>query len=628
MRWTTLIRVALGLTISVVCDRGAIADAWSPVVLPSPRDVELSGAIGENLKLGIARLSLPPYAATWLMADVSFSEERRFTNYSGDVSGRFLELATLTSERDRLTPPSLQPVLDRIPKFQKPDGHFGKDFDLSQRFQPNTSDKFAPLPMFWGNARMLVGLVAAAQEHGRAEFLEAAKRLGDFYVASADLMLSPAREKEYRSTGTSGDGYVCDYFPAMEGLTLLYRATKEERYLKTARRMADFFKEFDALPIDHSHGNLCAWRGYLLLYERTGDRTYLDAARAKWDAAVNGGFVWPLGGVGEHWHVNYAVTEACSESDWLRFNLELWRFTGETRYLDMAERVVHNQYRINQCANGGFGSRQLESDGAGPFAITAKLDEWDFCCSFHGPLGLHFLKSYLAAGSERGFFVNFPLDFTAKVKTAGRTVVVAVKTNEKVKTGLWRMEIQATPDDTAAPLHAVLHIRIPDWASIAEVQTPGKQLKAEPQSGVLSIEHDFKADETTVVVLRPKIRLEARRFQCLVPERGKTMRLKDVAILSGPHVLFATSASSSGRPTLLATSDAQGNLSFPVMDESGLTTVVLPSVDAGEAEIAASLRSAPKMRLRPWGTFTVERRAPFMYNVIVVPSGSFRAKQP
>ena len=38
----------------------------------------------------------------------------------------------------------------------------------------------------------------------------------------------------------------------------------------------DWFGKFDALPIDHSHGNLCAWRGVLQLYEITGDRKYLD----------------------------------------------------------------------------------------------------------------------------------------------------------------------------------------------------------------------------------------------------------------------------------------------------------------------------------------------------------------
>ena len=94
-------------------------------------------------------------------------------------------------------------------------------------------------------------------------------------------------------------------------------------------------------------------------------------------------------------------------------NLDLWRFTGEVRYLEVADRLLQNQYLTNQCHNGGFGMCHVDGDRAGPIGTDGMLDEWPFCCSFHGPLGLHFLKGYLAAGSDRGVFVNFPLDFTA-----------------------------------------------------------------------------------------------------------------------------------------------------------------------------------------------------------------------
>ena len=133
----------------------------------------------------------------------------------------------------------------------------------------------------------------------------AARRLGDFYVNSADQLCSPAREADYRSSGSGGDGYMCCYFPAIEGLVSLHRATGEARYLKQAERMAEFFAKFDTLPVDHSHGNLCIWRGILMLYEVTKERKYLERARAKWTAAMHGGFVWPLGGVGEHWYVSF-----------------------------------------------------------------------------------------------------------------------------------------------------------------------------------------------------------------------------------------------------------------------------------------------------------------------------------
>ena len=111
--------------------------------------------------------------------------------------------------------------------------------------------------------------------------------------------------------------------------------------------------------------------------------------------------------------VSFSRDEGCSESDWLRLNLDLWRLTGETRYLDLAERLVENQYVANQCPNGGYGVAHFEGDSAGPVAIIGETDECPYCCSFHAPLGLHFLKGYLAAGCQRGVIVNFPYNFTA-----------------------------------------------------------------------------------------------------------------------------------------------------------------------------------------------------------------------
>ncbi len=381
------------------------AASWPAVTLPPARDVTLSGPLGEALQRGVARLAKPPYTEPWLRADVSFEVNRIFTNYSGDVSGRFLELASLTSPAGQLSPPTLVPLLKTIARFQKPDGHFGVAVDLNKPLPRNAP----PIPMLWGNARLLVGLVTAARQFHDAELLASARRLGDFYVHSADQLCSPAREADYRSSGTGGDGYTCCYFPAIEGLAMLYRATNDDRYLKQAERMAEFFTKFDCLPIDHSHGNLCAWRGILDLYEITANRTYLDRAAAKWDAAVKGGFVWPLGGVGEHWYVSFPGDEGCSESDWLRFSLDLWRFTGQTRYLDVAERLLQNQYATNQCPNGGYGMAHLDGDAAGPVAAIEKIEEWPFCCSFHGPLGLHFLKRLPGRRQRAGRLRQFPL---------------------------------------------------------------------------------------------------------------------------------------------------------------------------------------------------------------------------
>lgn len=596
--------------------------AWQTAELANPRQVKLGGPVGASLQRSLDRLAQPPYTTDWLLSDVSFKVNRIFTNYSGDVSGRFLELASLTSEPGHLSPPTLGPVMRAIAGYQKPDGHFGLDMDFGQPMQKLSP----PIPMLWGNARLLVGLVTAATELNDTNLLAAARRLGDFYVATTNVFCSSAREAELRATGSGGDGYTCCYFPGIEGLAMLYRATHDKSYLDQARLMAEWFKKFDALPVDHSHGNLCAWRGILMLYEITGDQSYLDRALTKWEKAVQDGYVWTLGGVGEHWYRNHVGDEGCSESDWLRFNLDLWRFTGETRFLDMAERLLLNQYAGNQCPNGGYGWRPFDGDPEGPVGTTGNLDEWYFCCSFHGPLGLHFLKTYLAAGSGAGVFVNFPLDFTSTVKSGGRDWQVAVRPASKGSSDRREFEVELSPVSNQGKTRAAattLWLRRPEWATQVKVTTTsGSRIPFSIESGYVRLDRKFGAGERVRVSFQTGLRLERRRFQTVtLPPAASTTgaRLLAVSLLNGPEVLFATPAPSEARLTLLARRDADGNLALWKTPEGSWVTVAVPDLTAGAEQIRAALERGRILLLRPESELRTHRRAAFVHDVLVVP---------
>ena len=179
--------------------------------LPDPRQVEFGDVLGEALRLGKQRLTADPYrSAAYLRSDFSFETNRIFVNYSGDISGRFTELASLMSPPDRMTPPILEDVLHDIGRYQKADGHFGRDVDWNRPLEPESPNAVL-LPIFWGNSRLLVGLVEAYRAFGRPELLASAKRIGDFYINTAGRFLDPSREAEYRSTGSYAAGYVTDY---------------------------------------------------------------------------------------------------------------------------------------------------------------------------------------------------------------------------------------------------------------------------------------------------------------------------------------------------------------------------------------------------------------------------------
>ena len=614
------------LTLAVFLSGGRLViaaetpSAWPRITLPEAKQVQLAGSLGETFERGVARLAEEPYTLDWLLADVSFKVGRIFTNYSGDVSGRFLELAVLSSPPGRLSPPTLAPALAEISRYQKDDGHFGAELDLGLRLTRNSP----PIPMLWGNARLLVGLATAARELNEPKLLAAAKRLGDYYVNTASQLCSTNREAEYHSSGTGGDGYSCCYFPGMEGLILLYRLTGDGRYLEQARRMAEMFWRFDALPVDHSHGNLCAWRSVLELYEVTGERAFLDRAIAKWDAAVNGGFVWPLGGVGEHWYVSFGGDEGCSESDWLRFSLELWKFTGQTRYLDMAERLLENQYAANQCANGGFGYRALESQPDGPLATRGSTREWPFCCSFHGPLGLHFLKGYLAAGSKSGIYVNFPFNFTGPVKTGQGDWRVSVKTPSVPSGGQEQMELEFVPDKTQSAGPVTLWLRVPSWATGVSVGG-SPRAAARVENGYLALRRDCRKHEKFLVTFTAGLAIEGRRFRPLTAKPGAWSSFSDVSLLLGAKVLFETPASGPGCDNLLATVDGQGRLDLLRDRQGGFISVSLANTNATQATVLAALVSARPVSLQPWPVPASRRRAAFSHNLLVVPAEAIPA---
>ena len=77
----------------------------------------------------------------------------------------------------------------------------------------------------------------------------------------------------------------------------------------------------------------------------------------------------------------------------------IWRNTGNVKYLDFAERMLYNEYLMNQWDTGGFGHRYMVSDDKGCFAWGERYAESYWCCSYHGPLGYYELKEFFAVGS-------------------------------------------------------------------------------------------------------------------------------------------------------------------------------------------------------------------------------------
>jgi hypothetical protein len=442
-----------------------------PNVDPTP-STSLSGDAKISYDMGLERLNKAPFDKDFILADVNFNQKRWFTNFSGDISGRFIEVASDVSSADKPWPEVLPALLDEIGKYQKEDGHFGAPVDWSKPidFDP-TTDQTLMMPILWGNARLLLGLTTATMKFNHPGVKEAAIKLGNFYVNTVyPRFCDPTRMDEYRTEGQYASAYVTCVFEGMEGLLNLYHITGDERYLDTACKFADFHEAFDVLPVGHSHGSLSQTSMLVRLYEQTGNKKYLDRAVQRWDAAVSGGFVNPAGSVLEKfWVTGYTRDEGCSEGDWLRLNLLLWANTGQTRYLDMAERLYWNGIMPNQWSTGGYGHRNIGVDDVGPFAYTTYSQESLWCCSFHVPWALHKMLSYLAVGSDAGIWYNFPMAFETDIEVGDNSWKLksqpAANATNDTDLFAYNLEIQGKSGEAVPPVH----IRIPDWAQKVEI---------------------------------------------------------------------------------------------------------------------------------------------------------------
>jgi hypothetical protein len=121
------------------------ADAPSPSI----------GDLAARYQLTLDRVlkgDAPAYTPDFLLADVKPQPVRRFTEYSGDLSGRYIGALSTAARVYGQTFTVLDPLVVRVIALQKRDGYFGVGFHYDH---PTDDD----LALLWGNGRLLVGLL-------------------------------------------------------------------------------------------------------------------------------------------------------------------------------------------------------------------------------------------------------------------------------------------------------------------------------------------------------------------------------------------------------------------------------------------------------------------------------------
>ena len=389
---------------------GAEISAGSPRVAPSQITpwTERVGLIQQRLVHG----GTPTFTTDFILADVRLDPgyPRRFSDFSGDLSGRYIgALALYPPDVEFL--PRLGKLVRELITLQRTDGRFGNAALVFSADQIGAEH----MALLWGNGRLLIGLLEYCGSQKQPDVLAAAARLGEFIVSVRQQCAQPAVQRRLANMGAFG--YIC-FTQCLEGLAELSVQTGDGRYAAAAAEIGALLGERGH---QHSHGYLTTLRGMLRLHEYDGDAKYLAGVESAYAALLRsnryGTAATPdftvFGGVPEFFgwteHGNPSIPgggardEGCSEADFVRLSLQLWRLTHHPDYLERAEFCLLNQFAHNQRATGDFGHRTFSSAG---FQPVDNLPRAWWCCDMHGLRALRDVRdaqcTSLAAGTGEG----------------------------------------------------------------------------------------------------------------------------------------------------------------------------------------------------------------------------------
>lgn len=515
-------------TMLFFCITGALAAAE----FSSPRNVKISGELGQRIQLTEKRLLSAPFDLDLIAQDVARRPEltRRFEEYEGDVSGRTLGAWSYLSLLTHQRPAKLDSIFERILPCQKPEGYFGIDQS------PINWDEWGR--QTFGHGRLLGGLVQYYQLTGDLRALSAAVKLGDYFIRSIPLWTTAFPDNpwsntnpliDWQSNTSNRQHFVKTHMTSiLESLMMLHQVAPKPELLKAAAAIIELFPEFGQY---HSHSYLNTMTGMAMLYDQTRDHAVFSRLYNLYWQKVKAVGAPADGGICEFFPEDLR-TEGCSVTDWIRLNLFMWKITQDNVYLDEAENGWYNALNFHQTGNGAFGHALHTPTGyAGDYS-----EAW-WCCTMHGLWAFDDLVNFMATARNSDVWINFfaPSEFDLAVK--GSSIHFSVATAYP-QDGLVTIRC-----DAAQPTALTLHLRIPQWARNFTVEINDKSATGVKKSGEFIIDRTWKKGDRVTLRLPLALRLVDAKGNNLLESREVSRAPHAVSFYYGPLMLAVASQS-------------------------------------------------------------------------------------
>ena len=278
----------------------------------------------------------------------------------------------------------------------------------------------------------------------------------------------------------------------MKPLLILYRITSNKQYLDAAFEVAnDFEREdglepniitnalsmkpiFDWYPIEHvwakAYEMMSCLDGILELYRVTGIEKYLQAVKNMYTLLMQGEFNTVLSvGFNDRFESGAtkpnAISEPCDVIHWIRICSELYRLTGDVKYVESIELAFYNPMLASFFRDGKWGARGVRTAGRHMVAHGQSYTTYSHCCVNNIPRGILNAAEMFVLRRDDALIVNMYSDFEAKTEATHISISGSYLSDGNVTLTI----------DSKAPV--TLLLRVPAWATFAKIN--GKDMQAE-----------------------------------------------------------------------------------------------------------------------------------------------------
>ena len=377
----------------------------------------------------------------------------------------------------------------------------------------------------WGIKYTLWALIEAAQYMQDEKILNGAVKLADWVVA------------KFKANGTRvKDSGVMDGMASssiLKPMLVLYRITGDEKYLAFGKDIAkEWVRDDNERPnliknalsgapvsdwyglsdkaLNEGHDLGTGWvakayemtscfDGILELYRITGEETLLKATESfyemlkKYESNI-------LGSVGycERYQnaADYAdsATEICDVLHWMRLCYELFRITGDVKYMHSFEKAFVNAYMAGIYEDGKMSAFFVRSAGRHYRAQPQCETRYQHCCLNNVGRGLVNAAETSVTKSDKGYFINM---FTQSYVRFGDT---EIRVGANYFDSGWVGISVRNPEEGKK-----LYIRVPEWSKNTKLRI-----------GLNKEEIDIPCGEYFEVELNPDTTIMKVRFDMSV----------------------------------------------------------------------------------------------------------------